>query len=65
MDPEAKRRLDQIIQQARQELDIINEAANKLAEEERNIRAEDGEYKKKLVCHFLCFVLTGWLSDAF
>jgi len=52
VDPETKRRLDQIIQEARQELDIINEAANKLAEEERNIRAEDGEYREKLVCIF-------------
>lgn len=52
VDPETKRKLDQITQDARQALEVINEAANVLAEEDRNIRAEDGEFKKKLVCHF-------------
>ncbi|KAL4076371.1 hypothetical protein J3A83DRAFT_2194372 [Scleroderma citrinum] len=47
VDPEAKRRLDQIIQEARQALEVINEAANELAAEDRNIRAEDSEYKEK------------------
>ncbi|KAN0097138.1 P-loop containing nucleoside triphosphate hydrolase protein [Tylopilus felleus] len=46
-DPEIKKRLDQTIHDARQALDAINEEATDLAVEERKIRAEDTEYKKK------------------
>lgn len=41
--------MDQTIHDARQALDAINEEATDLAVEERKIRAEDTEYKKKFV----------------
>ncbi|KAF9226823.1 P-loop containing nucleoside triphosphate hydrolase protein [Gyrodon lividus] len=47
VDPEIKRRLDQTIQEARQALEVINEDANTLAAEERGIRAEEAQFKKK------------------
>ncbi|KAG8218951.1 hypothetical protein J3R82DRAFT_4662 [Butyriboletus roseoflavus] len=46
-DPEVKKRLDQTIQEARQTLEDINKGADTLATEEREIRAEDNQYKKK------------------
>lgn len=49
VDPEIKRRLDQTIHEARQALEVINEGANTLAAEERDIRAEETAYKKKFV----------------
>ncbi|KAG2359387.1 P-loop containing nucleoside triphosphate hydrolase protein, partial [Suillus spraguei] len=46
IDPEIKKKLDQIIQEARQALEVINEDANNLAAEEREIRAEEALFKK-------------------
>ncbi|KAG1750954.1 hypothetical protein EDD22DRAFT_252965 [Suillus occidentalis] len=46
IDPEIKKRLDQTIQEARQALEVINEDANNLAAEEREIRAEEALFKK-------------------
>ncbi|KAI6040437.1 hypothetical protein EDC04DRAFT_1511156 [Pisolithus marmoratus] len=47
VDPEVKRELDQVIQEARQALEVINEGANELAAEERSIREVEAVYKKK------------------
>ncbi|KAH7887410.1 hypothetical protein F5I97DRAFT_1925860 [Phlebopus sp. FC_14] len=47
VDPEVKRKLDQTIQEARQALEVINEDANTLAAEERAIRSEEAQFKKK------------------
>jgi hypothetical protein len=52
VDPEIKKKLDQTIQEARQALEVINEDANNLAAEEREIRAEEALFKKTFVCHF-------------
>ena len=49
VDPEIKQRLDRTIQEARQALESINGGGNTLAEEERKIRGEDTEFKKKFV----------------
>ncbi|KAG1892038.1 P-loop containing nucleoside triphosphate hydrolase protein [Suillus subluteus] len=46
VDPEIKKKLDQTIQEARQALEVINEDANNLAAEEREIRAEEALFKK-------------------
>ncbi|KAG2141629.1 P-loop containing nucleoside triphosphate hydrolase protein [Suillus cothurnatus] len=46
IDPEIKKKLDQTIQEARQALEVINEDANNLAAEEREIRAEEALFKK-------------------
>ncbi|KAI6034873.1 hypothetical protein F5J12DRAFT_2067 [Pisolithus orientalis] len=47
VDPEVKRELDRVIQEARQALEVINEGANELAAEERTIREAESVYKKK------------------
>ncbi|KAG9317772.1 hypothetical protein JVU11DRAFT_1992 [Chiua virens] len=47
VDPEVKKQLDQTLQEARQTLEEINEDGNELAGEERKIRNEDSQYKKK------------------
>jgi hypothetical protein len=52
VDPEIKKKLDQTIQEARQALEVINEDANNLAAEEREIRAEEALFKKTFVCRF-------------
>ena len=49
VDPEIKRRLDRTIQEARQALEGINGDADTLAEEERDIRKEETQYKNKFV----------------
>ena len=49
VDPEIKKQLDKAIHDARQALDEINVEADGLAAEERTIRAEDAQYKKKYV----------------
>ena len=49
VDPEIKKHLDKAIHNARQALDEINMEADGLAAEERTIRAEDAQYKKKYV----------------
>lgn len=46
IDPEVKRRLDQVIQEARQALENTNEDASRLAAEERTIRGEEAQFKK-------------------
>jgi len=53
VDPEIKKKLDLTIQEARQALEVINEGANNLAAEERNIRAQEAQFKEKFVCRFL------------
>lgn len=57
VDPEIKQRLDRTIQEARQGLEAINVDGNNLAAEERIIRAEEAEYKKKFVRCSLSLIL--------
>ncbi|KAJ8594009.1 hypothetical protein M405DRAFT_543679 [Rhizopogon salebrosus TDB-379] len=47
IDPEIKKKLDQTIQEARQALEVINGEANNLAAEERDIRAQEAQFKEK------------------
>lgn len=49
VDPEVRKQLDQTIQEARQALEDINKGGETLAAEERAIRTEDNQYKKKFV----------------
>jgi hypothetical protein len=53
VDPEIKKKLDQTIQEARQALEVINGEANNLAAEERDIRAQEAQFKEKFVRRFL------------
>lgn len=65
VDPEIKRQLDRTIQEARQALEGINGEGNTLAEEERVIRADETEYKKKFVrCSPFADDITGLNSFA-
>ena len=57
VDPDIKKQLDRAIHDTRQALDETNVEADGFTAEERTIRAEDAQYKKKYVS-FLFLLLS-------